>query len=110
MFHDIIYKLKYRLHELCRVIYGGIVHEGLLKKLGYRNKSWKQRYFTLNKYKQMKYYVDKSRKDFLGLIDLNLCILITNGKAYGASLKYTLEIQTPNRTWVICAPDKDTKV
>jgi len=97
------------LNELLRVIYGGIVYEGLLKKLGGKNKSWKSRYFTLNKYKQMKYYVDKTRTEFLGLIDLNLCILITNGKSYGVNLKWTIEIQTPQRIWVICAIDKQQK-
>ena len=98
------------LNELCRIVYGGVVREGMLKKLGFRNKSWKSRYFALNKYKQMKYYTDKTRSNFLGFINLNLCILITNGKSYGVDLKHTINIKTPNRTWIICAIDKQSKV
>ncbi len=97
------------LNELSRVRYGGVIHEGLLQKLGFINKSWKERYFTLNKYKQMKYYTDKTRTNSLGLIDLNLCILIVNGKSYGVNHKYTIEIQTPNRNWIICASEKQQK-
>ena len=75
------------------------------------NKSWKSRYFILNKYKQMKYYETKERTNFLGLIDLNLCILINinSSKSYGVDLTHTIEIQTPNRTWIICAATKKEK-
>ena len=97
------------LNELCRVIYGGVVYEGWLHKMGHKYKSWKRRYFALNKYKQMKYFKDDTRKELLGMIDLNQCILITNGKSYG-NLKYTLEVQTPDRTWIISPPSKELKV
>jgi len=97
------------LHELTRVIYGGIVYEGWLHKMGHKYKSWKKRYFTLNRYKQMKYYVDADRKELVGMIDLNHCILITSGKSYGLNLKYSLEIQTPARTWIIVAETKEEK-
>ena len=57
----------------------------------------------------MKYYVDRTMEEFVGLIDLNLCILITDGKSYGVNLKYMIEIQTiqtTNSTWIICFPQE----
>eukprot|EP01084_Bolivina_argentea_P249505 417724_1 len=72
------------LIKLSRIIYGNIVQEGQLKKLHFPQ-TWKQRYFTLNKYKYIKFYIDKTRQEFLGVIDLNnhSYTLIDNTKSYG---------------------------
>eukprot|EP01084_Bolivina_argentea_P147352 257823_1 len=57
----------------------------------------------------MKYYSDKRRYNFLGFIDLNLCMLITNGKKYNADHKWTLNIHTPSRKWILCTTTKQEK-
>ena len=84
--------------------------EGWLKKLGLYNKSWKLRYFALNKYGQLKYYRDSSRKEFLGLVDCKEIISVTDGKVYENNLRCTFDINTKQRVWTFGAPDKNERV
>ena len=98
--------LKYL--KIC--LYGNIVKSGWLKKLGHVNKKWKRRYFVLNKYQQMKYFEDSKKTKFQGLIDCTKIQSVTNGKIYANDLRYTLELNTPQRIWIIAAQDKDERV
>ena len=87
-----------------------MVKEGWLKKLGNVNKKWKKRWFTLNKYQQLKYYEDNKRMKFLGIIDCKLILSVTNGKIYGNDMKYTMELNTKQRVWIIAAKDENDRV
>lgn len=98
--------LKYL--QLC--LYGEVIKEGWLRKQGAMNKSWKKRYFTLNKYQQMKYYDDDKRTNCLGSIDCTKIHHINNGKIYGSDLRYTLDLNTNSRKWIIAANNKDERV
>eukprot|EP01084_Bolivina_argentea_P311124 538519_1 len=93
------------LTEISRIIYGEIVYQGVLKKQGQINKTWRVRYCVLNKFKQIKYYPTKQRQKLLGYINLIDAVIIRdNSRTYSLELEYTFEIATVKRTWVICAP------
>ena len=98
------------LKYLKSCLYGAIVKQGWLKKLGNVHKKWKRRYFVLNKYRQMKYFEDSKKTNFLGFIDCKSIISVTNGKIYANDLRYTLELNTKQRIWIIAAQDKDERL
>ena len=91
-------------------LYGEIVKQGWLRKQGSTNKAFKKRYFVLNKYQQLKYYEDEKRDHYLGMIDCTKIYHINHGKIFGSDLRYTLDLNTENRKWVIVAKDKDERV
>ena len=91
-------------------LYGEILKEGWLRKQGATNKAFKKRYFVLNKYQQLKYYEDDKRETYLGHINCTKINHINNGKIFGSDLRYTLDLNTPNRKWIIAAKDGDERV
>eukprot|EP01084_Bolivina_argentea_P147911 258718_1 len=98
------------LHYLKSCLYGAVVKQGWLQKLGAVNKNWKKRYFILNKYQQMKYFEDTQKIKYLGMIDCTDIVSVTNGKIYSNELRYTLELNTKSRIWVIAADDKKERL
>eukprot|EP01084_Bolivina_argentea_P286564 491602_1 len=82
-----------------KYIYNGIIKRGWLQKRGEKNRSWKRRFFILNKYKQLKYYTDNTCKKWLGTISINDVIKIKNHKDKG----YTFHLVTDKRIWILCS-------
>ena len=93
------------LSILCRFVHGGIIKTGWLHKKGELNKKWKRIYFSLNSYKQMKYYQDEQKTVFSGNICLNEVTAIKNGEVVHAKdeNKYTFELSTEKRVWYLSA-------
>lgn len=89
-------------------VYGGVVKEGWLHKQGSLNKkSWKSRYFVLNKYCQLKYYATKQRAQLSGLIDCTQIRSITNGTDKN-DCQFILN--TKARKWTITAQSEEDRV
>merc|ERR1719356_715631 len=68
------------LSIFCRFVHGGIIKNGWLRKKGELNKKWKRRYFTLNSYKQIKYFQDEQKTNYSGNICLNEVTAVKNGE------------------------------
>ena len=98
------------INHLDKYIYGGIIKQGWLMKKGDKNKGWKKRYFVLNEYKQIKYYSDFGKTSFCGTIHLNKVSSITNGKVYSDEFKFTFQLITGKRIWILCAKDLKERV
>lgn len=98
------------LKHLQNCLYGEIVKEGWLKKQGAVNKGWKERYMVLNRFQQMKYFDDQKRTNFLGMIDCTKINHINNGGIKPGGPRYTLELHTQQRTWILGANDKENRV
>ena len=96
--------------ELCRVVYDDLLYEQyLLRRENAKTNQWKSRYFTLNKYKQLKCYADESRREFLSCIDLNEC-KICDEVPKGSHLQYTLEIRAKKESLFIAFPSIEEMV
>ena len=105
--NELIQWLKY----LSSCLYGDVVKEGWMKKQGQINKGWKDRYFVLNKFQQMKYYDNAQKTNCFGTIDCKLIANINNGKVYSnEELRYLLELNTPKRKWMIAFKDNYSRV
>ena len=83
------------INELSQAIYGNVLYEKyLLRQENAKTNQWKSRYFTLNKYKRLKCYVDETRHQFLHSTDLNLCQNVSDEAVKDAHLEYTLKLQS----------------
>ena len=95
------------LNHIRSAVHGDILKEGYLRKQGQVNKSWKQRYFILNNFRELRYF--DNERTCLGVIDVSsiqqdLC----HGKENGKGHKFTFKMATPSRTWVIsCKTDAE---
>eukprot|EP01084_Bolivina_argentea_P304901 526668_1 len=98
------------LNYLKSCIYGGVIKQGFLNKLGAVNKNWKTRYFVLNKYKQIKYYQDIEKTIFLGYIDCTKILSIKNGKVYSNEIRYTFELKTNSRDWILVTDTREERL
>eukprot|EP01083_Nonionella_stella_P010618 30206_1 len=99
------------VNELSRVIFGEVIYDGVLRKLGKVHKVWRTRYFVLNKYKQIKYYPTKKRVQLLGTItvDSQIAPMTQEHHTYGLGFDHVFQIVTKKRTWKLCAPTKGEK-
>jgi len=87
--------------HLTRMIFGSVIHSGWLIKKGDRIASWRKRWFTLSDLKELRYYEDETQKQFKGTIDLKDVSIIRHGDKEQYGYEYTIEIITPDRTWVL---------
>lgn len=86
---------------LLQMIFGTKIHEGWLIKKGDRIQSWRKRWFTLSDLKELRYYEDDTRQKSKGTIDLKNVSIIRHGDKEQYGYEYTIEIITPDRTWVL---------
>jgi len=89
------------LRNLDRYLYGGVVMESFLEKKGSDHKSYKRRYFAVNRYRQIKYFDNKFRETLHGVIDLNDAAL---------SIQYSvneqlIELRSEKRKWILFVED-----
>ena len=94
--------------QLC--LYGNIIKQGWLYKLGNVNKSWKRGYFVLNKYQQLKYYEDSERVKYLKMVDCKEILSVDNGKKSYDDHPYIMELTTKQRVWIIAAECDNDRV
>lgn len=74
------------INYLNECIFGGVIKHGYMLKMGAVNKSWKKRYFVMNKYQQLKYYENKNARKHLGIIDLKCVQSIDIGQSFSVQL------------------------
>eukprot|EP01084_Bolivina_argentea_P170825 295988_1 len=93
------------LNVFDKYIYDGIIKKGLLQKRGERNRAWKQRYFLLNKFQQLRYYKEKQYQKLMGTISLNEVIKIK----HHSDKDYTFQLLTRDRTWILSASTSEER-
>ena len=87
-----------------RMIFGGVVHSGFLYKQGGKWKSWKKRWFLLDKeLLLLKYYETEELKLWKGAIDLSLVTNLRRGAKDSNSRDFTIELDTNHRVWILAA-------
>ena len=96
-----------RLYEM---VFGRQIHVGWLIKKGDRIQSWRKRWFTLSDHKELRYYEDETLKKAKGSIDLSNVSIIRHGDKDQYGYEYTIEIITPDRTWVLVATYHQNRV
>ena len=86
---------------LRQMVFGQQIHVGWLIKKGDRIQSWRKRWFRLSDLKELRYYEDDKQKKCKGIIDLRNVSIIRHGDKEQYGYEYTIEIITPDRTWVL---------
>ena len=94
---------------LHQVVFGTQIHVGWLIKKGDRIQSWRKRWFTLSDLKELRYFEDETQKKCKGIIDLNGVSIIRHGDKEQYGYEYSIEIITPDRTWVLVTPFHDMR-
>ena len=90
-------------------LYGGVLFESMLEKKGEVNKSFKKRYFVLNKFKQLKYYNNDDREILHGFIDLNdntIELKLPQQDYYFGQDNY-IELISEKRKWILKVEQAD---
>lgn len=94
---------------LNQTVFGNEIHHGWLIKKGDRIQSWRKRFFTLSDLKELRYFEDETQKKCKGIIDLNGVSIIRHGDKEQYGYEYSIEIITPDRTWVLVTPFHDMR-
>ena len=89
------------LQNLDRYLYGEVILESFLDKKGSDHKAFKQRYFAVNQYRQIKYYNNERRETLHGVIDLNDDTLSVQ---YSMN-EHLIEIRSEKRKWILFAKE-----
>eukprot|EP01083_Nonionella_stella_P192450 711366_1 len=106
--HD---QFKQWLFLLENMIFGGIIHCGYLMKQGGKWKSWKKRWFNLDKkLLLLKYYETDKLKIWKGSIDLSLVTNLCRGDKESNGKQFTIELNTNDRVWILAANDEENRV
>lgn len=94
------------VYYLERTVFGGVVHSGFLYKQGGKWKSWKKRWFLLDRdLLLLKYYETEQLKLWKGAIDLSLVTNLCRGNKVRNNRDFTIEMTTSHghRVWVLAA-------
>eukprot|EP01084_Bolivina_argentea_P004498 8567_1 len=88
--------------RLVQMVYGREIHSGWLIKKGDRiHSNWRKRWFSLSDHKELRYYDDDTQKKIRGTVDLSTVSIIRHGDTDKYGREYTIELITPDRTWVL---------
>lgn len=104
------------IKEIEAITFGKKVFKGWLTKRGEGMKNWKRRWFVIYNTKEMRYYEDQQRAHPKGSIFIfNIKNMIKVDKAcarkrYRKSYGAILELNLPNRTWVLLCVDDEERV
>ena len=74
------------IHTNVRIICGAVIKHGWLNKKGEKNKTWKQRYFVLNK-RTLKYFEDFEQTNYLGTINLNTVLYVNEDAQHRSEIQ-----------------------
>ena len=95
---------------LASCVYGGIVKQGWLRKMGHVRKKLKKRFFVLNRFQQIKYFADERRSAFLGLIACRNILTATYQDKESEHAVGEFALVTESRRWVLVADDNQSRV
>merc|ERR1712154_527295 len=103
-------QFKQWIFYLENMIFGGVIHSGYLLKQGGKWKSWKKRWFHLDKnVLLLKYYETEKLKIWKGAIDLSLVTNLCRGDKESNGKDYTIELNTNDRVWVLAANNEKNR-